>query len=48
MKKPKKTGPKPDQVKIEGDWTLAIAKAMKKKHPAGGWLDEQKTKNKKK
>jgi hypothetical protein len=34
----KKTrGPEPDRLKIEGDWTGAVAKAMKKKKPASGW-----------
>ncbi len=28
MKK-KKTGPKPDNIKIEGDWELAMGKAIK-------------------
>ena len=30
-------GPKPDTVKIEGDWELAINKALKKDRPKDGW-----------
>lgn len=37
-KKPKEpTGPKPDRVKIEGDWQDAMKKALAKKRPADGW-----------
>lgn len=30
-------GPKPDILKIEGDWKDAMKKAMGKKKPASGW-----------
>ncbi len=33
----KKTGPKADNLKIEGDWTEAMGKAVKKKRPTDGW-----------
>ena len=32
-----KPGPKPDVLKIEGDWEAAVAKSFAKKKPAGGW-----------
>ena len=32
-KKPKKTGPKPDTVKLDGDWQDAMNKAIKKEKP---------------
>ncbi len=36
--KPKaKPGPKPDILKIEGNWEDAVAKSLKKKKPATGW-----------
>ena len=33
----KKTGPKPDALKIEGDWESAMGKAVKKERPKDGW-----------
>lgn len=33
----KKTGPSPERLKIEGDWTQAIENTLKKAKPAGGW-----------
>jgi hypothetical protein len=33
----KKTGPKPDVLKIEGDWQEAIKKSLTKKKPEEGW-----------
>jgi hypothetical protein len=38
-KKPqkKKPGPKPDILKIEGDWKEAIKKSLQKKPPPEGW-----------
>lgn len=30
-------GPKPEVLKIEGDWKDAIKKALGKKRPIGGW-----------
>jgi hypothetical protein len=36
--KPRKTpGPKPEVLKIEGDWKDAIKKSFQKKRPVGGW-----------
>ena len=32
-----KRGPKPDVLKIEGDWQDAIKKSLQKKKPAEGW-----------
>jgi len=42
----KKTGPKPDRVRIEGDWEKAVDTALKKKRPKEGW--SKPTKNPKK
>lgn len=36
-KVPKPPGPKPDRVKVEGDWGDALKKALAKKKPPGGW-----------
>lgn len=33
----KKRGPKPDTIKIEGNWQTAVGKALKKKRPEKGW-----------
>ncbi len=33
----KKTGPKPDNIKIEGGWKAAMGKAIKKERPKDGW-----------
>lgn len=33
----KKTGPKPDRLKIEGDLEKAMGKAIKKECPKDGW-----------
>jgi hypothetical protein len=33
----KKRGPKPEVLKIQGDWEKAVDKALKKKRPPGGW-----------
>ena len=32
-----KPGPKPDTLKIEGDWEEAMKKSLAKKKPATGW-----------
>lgn len=32
-----KRGPKPDILKIEGDWRNAMKKALEKKRPEKGW-----------
>jgi len=35
---PKATpGPKPEILKIEGDWQQAVKKSLTKKKPASGW-----------
>ena len=45
--KSKKTGPKPDRVKVDGDWEEAIDKALKKPRPKDGWPEpENKVKKK--
>jgi hypothetical protein len=38
----KKRGPPPDRVKIKGDWTEAMKKALEKKRPTGGWPEPEK------
>ena len=30
-------GPKPQYLKIEGDWRAAVKRAIRKKKPLGGW-----------
>ena len=35
--KKKTPGPKPETVKIEGDWEDAVSQALAKKRPVGGW-----------
>ena len=42
MKK-KKTGVKPDALKIEGDWEEAMSKAIKKDKPKVGWSEKDKS-----
>ncbi len=34
---PKKPGPEPERLKIDGDWEDAVSKALNKKKPADGW-----------
>jgi hypothetical protein len=34
-------GPKPDLLKVEGDWKAAIKKSLAKKKPATGWPKEK-------
>jgi len=41
----KRRGPKPNHLKIEGDWQEAIKKAVKKKKPPEGWPDKKKPKS---
>lgn len=36
-KKPAKTGPKPEMLKIEGRWQDAVKKSLAKKKPPAGW-----------
>ena len=38
-KKKHKPGPKADTLKIEGDWTDAVAKAVNLERPPEGWPD---------
>lgn len=38
--KKKKTGPKSERLKIDGDWESAMGKAVKKKKPKDGWPKE--------
>jgi hypothetical protein len=40
-KVPSKRGPKPDLLKIEGDWKDAVKKTLEKKKPAAGWPKEK-------
>jgi hypothetical protein len=34
-------GPKPDLLKIDGDWKKAVKKSLSKKKPATGWPKEK-------
>jgi len=36
-KKKATPGPKPDLLKIKGDWEQAIVRSFKKKKPVNGW-----------
>ena len=36
-----KRGPKPEILKIDGDWRAAIKKSLAKKKPAAGWPKEK-------
>lgn len=36
----KRTGPKPERVKIQGDWESAVSKALSLKRPKEGWPAE--------
>jgi hypothetical protein len=36
-KQPAKKGPKPDTLKIEGNWQDAVKESLVKKKPAKGW-----------
>ena len=41
VKKPRKPpGPKPEVLRIEGDWKDAMRKLISKKRPVGGWPKE--------
>ncbi len=42
----KKSGPKPERVKIDKDWEDAVGDALKKKRPAEGWPKQGKEKEK--
>lgn len=39
-KKANRRGPKPDTIKIDGDWQHAVNKALKKEKPKEGWPDK--------
>jgi len=32
-----KTGPKPERLKLKGDWQALVGKALAKKRPKKGW-----------
>jgi len=32
-----KSGPEPERVKLSGDWTKSVGKALKKERPKVGW-----------
>ncbi len=32
-----KTGPKPDMLKLSGNWKQAVKKSLQKQKPAEGW-----------
>ncbi len=36
-----KPGPKPDHLKLEGNWEEAVKKALQKEKPEEGWPDEK-------
>jgi hypothetical protein len=36
-KEPMVPGPKPDVLKIKGDWKKAVKKSLEKKKPPSGW-----------
>lgn len=40
----KKTGPKPEVVKLKGDWKDLMGKALKKERPKEGWPTPKKGK----
>jgi hypothetical protein len=40
-KSPAKRGPKPDLLKLDGDWGDAVKKTMAKKKPVTGWPKEK-------
>ena len=40
-KTPVKRRPKPEMLKIEGDWGEAVKKTLAKKKPATGWPKEK-------
>jgi hypothetical protein len=40
-KTPAKRGPKPDLLKVEGDWKDAVKKSLAKKKPLTGWPKEK-------
>ena len=44
--KKRKTGPKPETVKLQGDWRDMMAKALLRKRPNEGWPKPEKGKKK--
>ena len=42
-----KTGPKPERIKLDGNWRDAMEKVLKKKRPAEGWPEPEKKGKKK-
>jgi hypothetical protein len=38
---PEKRGPKPDLLKIDGDWKDAVKKSLVKQKPATGWPKDE-------
>jgi hypothetical protein len=44
MTKSSKPGPKPEVVKIEGDWQDAVVRALEKPRPPKGWPKPEKLK----
>jgi len=38
---PVKRGPKPDLLKIDGNWEAAVKKSLAKKKPVTGWPKEK-------
>jgi hypothetical protein len=45
-KRQEKPGPKPDRLKIEGDWREAMKKLVHKEKPTEGWPEQEKPKQK--
>ena len=45
-KRRNKPGPKPDHLKLQGDWEEAVQKAIRKEKPEEGWPDDKKGKKK--
>ena len=41
-----RTGPKPERLKLKGDWQKLMGKALKKERPAEGWPKAKKKKKK--
>jgi len=37
LKPKQKTGPKPETLKLKGDWEGLVGKALEKKRPGKGW-----------
>jgi len=40
----KRTGPKPEHLKLKGDWQGLVGKALAKKRPERGWPKQKKAK----